>query len=47
MKKQKSASLKFETPIIKTTADSKPKKTNISVSIVKPKKSKINIIKKK
>jgi hypothetical protein len=46
MKIQTSASLKFETPIIKTTADSKPKKRNISVSIVKPKKSKINKKKK-
>lgn len=47
MKKQTSASLKFETPTITTTADSKPKKTNISVSMMKPKKSKINIIRKK
>jgi hypothetical protein len=47
MKKQTSASLKYETPTITTTADSKPKKTNIRVSMMKPKKSKINIIKKK
>jgi len=47
MKKQTSASLKFETPTITTTADSNPKKTNIRVSMMKPKKSKINIIRKK
>jgi len=47
MKKQTYASLKYETPTITTTADSKPKKTNIRVSMMKPKKSKINIIKKK
>lgn len=47
MKKQTSASLKFETPTITTTADRKPKKTSIRVSMMKPKKSKINIIRKK
>ena len=47
MKKQSSASLKYETPTIVTTAVTKPKKTSIRVSMMKPKKSKINIIKKK
>lgn len=47
MKKQSSASLKYETPTIKTTADTKPKETNIRVSMMKPKKSKINLIRKK
>ena len=47
MKKQTSASLKYETPTLTTPADTKPKKTNIRVSMMKPKKSKINIIKKK
>lgn len=47
MKKQSSASLKYETPTITTSAVTKPKKTNIRVSMMKPKKSKINIIKRK
>jgi len=47
MKKQTSASIKFDTPTITTTAATKPKKTNIRVSMMKPKKSKINITKKK
>lgn len=42
-----SASLKFDSPVIKTTATPKPQKTNMRVSMLKPKKSKINIIKKK
>lgn len=45
--KKNGSSLKYEAPVIKTTAATKPKKTKISVSMMKPKKSKINIIKKK
>lgn len=47
MKKQSSASIKYDTPMIKTTADTKPKKTNIRVNMMNPRKNKINIIKRK
>ena len=47
MKKQSSASIKYDTPKITTTADAKPKKSNLHVAMMKPRKVKINIIKKK
>lgn len=47
MKKQTSASLKYETPTITTTADTKPKKTSMRVNMMNPRMKKINIIKKK
>lgn len=47
MIKQSSASIKFDTPVIKTSADAKPQKTNIRVPMLKSNKSKKNIIKKK
>lgn len=47
MKKQSSASIKYDTPTIKTTAETKPKKTNIRVNMMTPRKNKINIIKRK
>ena len=45
MKNTKSASLKYGTPMLKSTAQTKQKKTNIRVSMMKPKKS--NTIKRK
>lgn len=45
MKCNTSASLKYGTPTLKTTAQPKPKKTNIRVSMMKPKKT--NTIKRK
>jgi hypothetical protein len=47
MKSKSSASIKYNTPVIKTTADTKPQKTNIRVPMLKSNKSKKNIIKKK
>jgi hypothetical protein len=47
MKKQSSASLKYDTPTLTTSANTKPKETNIRVNMMKPRKNKINIINKK
>jgi len=47
MIKKSSASIKYNTPIMKTTADAKPQKTNIRVPMLKSNKSKKNIIRKK
>jgi hypothetical protein len=47
MKKQTSASIKYDTPKIIATADTKPKKSNLHVAMMKPSKVKINIIKKR
>jgi len=47
MKKQSSASIKYDSPTITTSAVAKPQKTNIRVSMMKPKKPKINIKRKK
>lgn len=40
------SSLKYGTPTLTTTAVAKPQKTNIRVSMMNPRKNKINIIKK-
>jgi hypothetical protein len=47
MKSKSYANIKFDIPTLKTTADAKPKKTSIRVPMLKPNKSKKNIIKKK
>jgi hypothetical protein len=47
MIKKSSASIKFDIPTLKTSADTKPQKTNIRVPMLKSNKSKKNIIKKK
>lgn len=46
MKSKSSASIKFDIPTITTTADTKPKKSNLNVAVMKPKKVKINKKKK-
>lgn len=46
MKSKSSASIKFDIPTITTTADTKPKKSNLNVAVMKPKKTKINKKKK-
>jgi hypothetical protein len=47
MKKKSSASIKYDTPAIISTADTKPKKSSLHVAMMKPRKVKINIIKKR
>ena len=46
MIKKSFASLKYGTPTLKTTADTKPKKTSMRVNMLSPRKNKINSIKR-
>jgi hypothetical protein len=46
MKKYSSASIQYDAPAIITTADAKPKKSSLRISVMKPKKNKINKKKK-
>lgn len=46
MKDYSSASIKYDTSTIITTADTKPKKSSLNVAMMKPKKKKINKKKK-
>ena len=46
MKSKSCATIKFDIPTITTTANTKPKESNLNVAVRKPKKVKINKKKK-